>query len=214
MRAEIDCRHGCDQGAGLVAIHGGFKVCHAEGARSPCLVPKSSLSGAELCVWRGWRTIAARDGKAFIAGPQARPRDVWVRGEQIRDDTICPALNGPIQALSRLYDMQVPSGAPRCPDLYGAGDARKSGCCVRARNVDEGVGNAEAEWPRRARTFLNNQWPLLIHALDDGRLKISGNAAANAIRPFADAHRGAKKCAFLGTSCLLTETQGKPRRTF
>ena len=36
----------------------------------------------------------------------------------------------------------------------------------------------------QALTYLNNQWPSLLHYLNDGRLTIDNNVAENAIRPF------------------------------
>ena len=36
----------------------------------------------------------------------------------------------------------------------------------------------------KAMTFLDNQWPLLIRVLDDGRLEVDNNLCENAIRPF------------------------------
>jgi transposase len=36
----------------------------------------------------------------------------------------------------------------------------------------------------KALVYLNNQWPSLLHYLEDGRLNIDNNPAENAIRPF------------------------------
>ena len=36
----------------------------------------------------------------------------------------------------------------------------------------------------KAMTFLDNQWPLLIRVLDDGRLEVDNNLCENALRPF------------------------------
>ncbi len=36
----------------------------------------------------------------------------------------------------------------------------------------------------QAMTFLDNQWPLLIRCLDDGRIEVDNNLCENAIRPF------------------------------
>ena len=36
----------------------------------------------------------------------------------------------------------------------------------------------------KAMTYLDNQWPLLIGALDDGRLEVDNNRCENALRPF------------------------------
>ena len=36
----------------------------------------------------------------------------------------------------------------------------------------------------KAMTYLDNQWPLLIRALDDGRLEVDNNRCENALRPF------------------------------
>jgi transposase len=36
----------------------------------------------------------------------------------------------------------------------------------------------------QAMTFLDNQWPLLIRVLDDGRIEVDNNLCENAIRPF------------------------------
>jgi transposase len=37
----------------------------------------------------------------------------------------------------------------------------------------------------KAMTYLDNQWPQLIRALDDGRLEVDNNRCENALRPFA-----------------------------
>lgn len=50
--------------------------------------------------------MGIRNGKQFIEGLKARPRDVWVNGERVQDVTEHPAFAGSVQQLARLYDTQ------------------------------------------------------------------------------------------------------------
>ena len=50
--------------------------------------------------------MPVRDGKQFIEGLKARPREVWLNGERVEDVTEHPALKRSVQQLARLYDMQ------------------------------------------------------------------------------------------------------------
>ena len=42
----------------------------------------------------------------------------------------------------------------------------------------------------KAITYLDGQWPSLMHVLDDGRLRLDTNAVERAIRPFVIGRRG------------------------
>lgn len=50
--------------------------------------------------------MGVRTGKQFIDGLKSRPRDVWVKGEQVADVTVHPAFKGAVEQLAHLYDMQ------------------------------------------------------------------------------------------------------------
>ncbi len=51
--------------------------------------------------------MAVRSGREFIARLKASPRDIWVQGQRVQDVTEFAPFNGPVQALAKLYDMQV-----------------------------------------------------------------------------------------------------------
>jgi 4-hydroxyphenylacetate 3-monooxygenase oxygenase component len=50
--------------------------------------------------------MGARDGKSYISGLKASPREVWVLGRKVTDVTADPVFRSPIAAMARLYDMQ------------------------------------------------------------------------------------------------------------
>jgi anthranilate 3-monooxygenase (FAD)/4-hydroxyphenylacetate 3-monooxygenase len=50
--------------------------------------------------------MGVRTGAAFVDGLKRQPREVWLKGEQVRDVTSHPALVGPTRHIARLYDMQ------------------------------------------------------------------------------------------------------------
>ena len=50
--------------------------------------------------------MPVRDGRQFIEGLKARPREVWLDGERVQDVTEHPALKSSVRQLARLYDMQ------------------------------------------------------------------------------------------------------------
>ncbi|HEX5230782.1 MAG TPA: 4-hydroxyphenylacetate 3-hydroxylase N-terminal domain-containing protein, partial [Bradyrhizobium sp.] len=50
--------------------------------------------------------MGARDGKSYIAGLKASPREVWVAGRKVTDVTSDPVFRSPIAAMAKLYDMQ------------------------------------------------------------------------------------------------------------
>ena len=49
--------------------------------------------------------MPVRTGKQYIDGLKSRPRDVWLRGECIRDVTSHPAFAAPMRQIAKLYDM-------------------------------------------------------------------------------------------------------------
>src|ERR1700684_3216304 len=51
--------------------------------------------------------MGARDGKSYISGLKAHPRDVWIVGRNVRDVTTDPAFRRPVAAMARLYDCQA-----------------------------------------------------------------------------------------------------------
>jgi anthranilate 3-monooxygenase (FAD) / 4-hydroxyphenylacetate 3-monooxygenase len=51
--------------------------------------------------------MAVRDGRGFIAGLSAAPREVWVEGERVGDVTTHPAFRESVAQLAALYDMQL-----------------------------------------------------------------------------------------------------------
>jgi len=58
--------------------------------------------------------MPARDGKQFINGLKARPREVWLNGERVEDVAEHPALKSSVQQLAHLFDMQCD---PRYRDI-------------------------------------------------------------------------------------------------
>src|ERR1700761_5598540 len=50
--------------------------------------------------------MGARDGKSYIAGLKANPREVWGAGKKVTDVTAEPIFRSPIAAMAKLYDMQ------------------------------------------------------------------------------------------------------------
>ena len=50
--------------------------------------------------------MTIRTGAEYIARLKATPREVWLKGERVDDVTTHPALQGPIEQIARLYDMQ------------------------------------------------------------------------------------------------------------
>src|SRR3984893_3805214 len=50
--------------------------------------------------------MGARDGKSYISGLKAHPRDVWIAGRKVGDVTADPAFRRPVAAMARLYDCQ------------------------------------------------------------------------------------------------------------
>jgi 4-hydroxyphenylacetate 3-monooxygenase oxygenase component len=51
--------------------------------------------------------MGARDGKSYISGLKAHPRDVWIAGRKVGDVTTDPAFRRPVAAMARLYDCQA-----------------------------------------------------------------------------------------------------------
>jgi anthranilate 3-monooxygenase (FAD)/4-hydroxyphenylacetate 3-monooxygenase len=51
--------------------------------------------------------MGVRNGRQFIDGLKAHPRDVWINGEKVGDVTTHPAFTRIIHQLARLYDAQV-----------------------------------------------------------------------------------------------------------
>ena len=54
--------------------------------------------------------MPARTGKDYIAGLQERPKEVWLRGERIKDVTSHPALRNGVRSVASLYDLQHQDG--------------------------------------------------------------------------------------------------------
>ena len=50
--------------------------------------------------------MPARTGKQYIDGLKDRPREVWIRGELVRDVTTYPGLRNGVRSLAALYDLQ------------------------------------------------------------------------------------------------------------
>jgi 4-hydroxyphenylacetate 3-monooxygenase oxygenase component len=51
--------------------------------------------------------MAPRNGKQFIEGLYANPREVWVAGRRVDDVTTDPVFRRPVQSIAELYDLQV-----------------------------------------------------------------------------------------------------------
>lgn len=51
--------------------------------------------------------MAPRSGSEFVEGLRRNPREVWVEGRRVDDVTADPVFRRPVQAIARLYDLQV-----------------------------------------------------------------------------------------------------------
>jgi 4-hydroxyphenylacetate 3-monooxygenase oxygenase component len=51
--------------------------------------------------------MAPRNGKEFIEGLRAHPRETWVAGRRVTDVTADPVFKRPVQSIAELYDLQV-----------------------------------------------------------------------------------------------------------
>src|SRR5256712_11993298 len=54
--------------------------------------------------------MGARTGRQYIEGLQDQPREVWLRGERVKDVTTHPGLANGVRAIASLYDMQHDPG--------------------------------------------------------------------------------------------------------
>jgi aromatic ring hydroxylase len=50
--------------------------------------------------------MPARTGRQFLNGLREQEREVWLRGERVKDVTTHPGLAGGAHAIAALYDMQ------------------------------------------------------------------------------------------------------------
>src|SRR5216683_7945075 len=50
--------------------------------------------------------MGARTGRQYITGLQDQEREVWLRGERVKDVTAHPGLANGVHAIAALYDMQ------------------------------------------------------------------------------------------------------------
>ncbi len=50
--------------------------------------------------------MPARTGRQYIEGLREQRREVWLRGERVKDVTTQPGLTGGVRAIASLYDMQ------------------------------------------------------------------------------------------------------------
>ncbi|HET6197945.1 MAG TPA: 4-hydroxyphenylacetate 3-hydroxylase N-terminal domain-containing protein, partial [Acetobacteraceae bacterium] len=50
--------------------------------------------------------MPARTGRQYLNGLREQEREVWLRGERVKDVTTHPGLAGGAQAIAALYDMQ------------------------------------------------------------------------------------------------------------
>src|SRR5882672_12892149 len=48
----------------------------------------------------------ARTGRQYITGLRDQPREVWLRGERVKDVTTHPGLANGVRAIASLYDQQ------------------------------------------------------------------------------------------------------------
>src|SRR5262249_10790999 len=55
---------------------------------------------------QGVAAMAARTGAQYIKGLQDQEREVWLRGERVKDVTSHPGLANGVRAIASLYDMQ------------------------------------------------------------------------------------------------------------
>ena len=50
--------------------------------------------------------MPARTGQEYITGLKERPREVWIRGERVKDVTTHSAFRNGVRSVAALYDMQ------------------------------------------------------------------------------------------------------------
>src|SRR4029450_11853470 len=55
---------------------------------------------------QGAAAMAARTGAEYIKGLQAQEREVWLRGERVKDVTTHPELANVVRPIGSLYDQQ------------------------------------------------------------------------------------------------------------
>ena len=51
--------------------------------------------------------MPARTGREYIAGLREREREVWLRGERVKDVTTHPGLRNGVRAIAALYDERM-----------------------------------------------------------------------------------------------------------
>jgi 4-hydroxyphenylacetate 3-monooxygenase len=50
--------------------------------------------------------MPARSGRQYLNGLREQDREIWLRGERVKDVTTHPGLAGGARAIAALYDMQ------------------------------------------------------------------------------------------------------------
>lgn len=82
--------------------------------------------------------MAARNGRQFIDGLKARPRDVWVKGERVPDVTRHPAFKGVVGALAHLYDLQCDAATENKLTYTVPETGKRAGLAfMPARSIDD-----------------------------------------------------------------------------
>jgi aromatic ring hydroxylase len=51
--------------------------------------------------------MSALDGKSYVSGLKAHPRDVWIAGRKVGDVTADPVFRRPVAAMAQRYDRQA-----------------------------------------------------------------------------------------------------------
>src|SRR5438128_4517146 len=54
--------------------------------------------------------MPARTGTEYLKGLQEQEREIWLRGERVKDVTTHPGLANGVRAIASLYDMQHDAG--------------------------------------------------------------------------------------------------------
>src|SRR5206468_8816 len=98
-----------DGGADLPAgVHLGRGLARGRARRraDPGLSVRRALRGPEAQVISQGVAMAARTGAEYMKGLQAQEREVWLRGERVKDVTTHPGLANGVRAIASLYDLQ------------------------------------------------------------------------------------------------------------
>src|SRR5258707_15113371 len=96
--------------------------------------------------------MAARTGAEYMKGLQAQEREIWLRGERVKDVTTHPGLANGGRAIASLYDLQH-DPTLRDEMTYVSPTSRKRvGLSFVIPRTKQELERRAAVMPRRART--------------------------------------------------------------